>query len=575
MSQSGDPNFTATRRLHYQGDTCEKISLVRHGLGSIPFPDADSVSCSSPNGCEVSWNAQIDYMLTSEPYVTTGDYGFRFCKCDVSGLSSSFGRRICDNNNTCPFQGKYFASAQGTGWLPITLPDQNGKLQKGGKFSDLFGELNSLDKIRVSSKKWDIRLDKETLETFDPSDVTTYQTKGLLWAHAESEAASHDFQQGDTGPDNNHPVAYTDRSNVYSDGSVSVRVFPRVSIPLPLPPFGQKLVAGPAWNYCPSCPMAFKEPFLDLRDGTLDDRVFAVTGQSQVEITQFLPLEVRQILRATTGTRVFASEPVSVLEQFGTRHWTGVALSDSFALDHVIDGGANGLRLRGGRATGGGTTSPTVGGGAPSAVGVNALATSTTATLPPAEGAFLVAMATRNTVVRVGGLVDGKANSQIHWLDVSSGLWSSNDLVGEHPGRVLAATYRFSDKALYVVDEGKSGKKQVARLLRVLRNGVVELLATWPRILKADITLSVSTNDELVFSFSKELEHAVLIAGVSPTGSLSPRGFAIKPGKLLAAPHLTEAWMTEYLQQGLTRKVRDVPRKEFLTVGCSLLLGWW
>jgi hypothetical protein len=581
-SQANDPAFSAARRrLHYQGDACEKISLVRHTLDSVPFPDADTVACASAGGCEVSWNSAIDYTLSSGPQLKSGAYGFRFCKCDVPDLKSAFGRKACDQASSCPFAGQYFSVAGQTGWLSISLPDQNGTLQKGGFFGGQFGSLTLNGAgIQNLSKNWDIRLDKAALEdpTAGPTNPTFYRTRGILWGHAESStAADQKDQQGDIGPDPAYPIPYIDRSNVYSNGSVSLQVTPKVSSPpAPFPPFGHQLIVGPAWNYCPSCPVGFKIPFLDLQEGPgpLDGRVFAVTGQSRVDITDFVPLSIRQTLGATTGTRVFASEPASVLEHFSTQHWTAVALSDSLSLDQVMENGPGGLQVRSGRAAGGGVVAPTAAGGLGAAVATSALATSPTATLPPVEGSFLVAMATRNTVARVGGLVDGKPNPQLHWLDVSTGLWSSNDLVGEHPGRVLAATYRFSDRSLYVVDE-KKGKKHEARLLRIRRNGVVELVASWPRILGAEVTLSVSAADELVFSFSNALGHAILVVEVSASGHLSPQGFMVKTGKLLAAPHLSEGWLTEYVQQGLTRKVRDIPRQEFVTSACSFHLGWW
>lgn len=198
------------------------------------------------------------------------------------------------------------------------------------------------------------------------------------------------------------------------------------------------------------------------------------------------------------------------------------------------------------------------------------------ATPPVVVDFALVGAATQDSIFRIGGQAQGLPVGELWRLDVTEQQWVSTPLLGEDkPGKILAATYRFSDQSIYAIDEHKNGKKQTARLFRIRRSGLVELLESWPRLVGAELTLSTSSLDEMVLSFSKPGAHAILVATVTPEGHFKPRSWTIRPGQLLAAPRLSEGWLTEFIQKGGKRSFEDIQREKFFPAFGPCEAMWW
>ncbi len=324
------------------------------------------------------------------------------------------------------------------------------------------------------------------------------------------------------------------------------------------PPKSENLLLCP-WDFCPHCPIGTKNPFLYLGNPG-DDKMFAVSKEILFDVTPFISASAREVLRKKDGILISASEPVWLRKYQAAEPWLVVALGGDLSLRDVLRSGPQGLQTSGRRVV------------------ERAQGPSSSPASSLTQGAVLVGSSSQDAVFRVGGLTpQGTPENHLWRLSVSEGTWSTLPLVGEvRPGKVLAATYRFSDQALYVVDEETIGKKKTqARLLRIRRSGLVEEVATWPRVLKTDVSLSVSSLDELVFSFSKEGAHAVVITKVTTGGKFQPTHWIIRPGTLLVAPRLSEQWLTEAIRKGATTSLEDVARSKFLPVQGACGAMWW
>jgi hypothetical protein len=359
------------------------------------------------------------------------------------------------------------------------------------------------------------------------------------------------LQQGDIGPDPDWPIPYLDRSNVFIDGSI------RFEADLIMkPPKSEDLFRCP-WDFCPHCPIGTKNPFLHV--GNPGDKMLAVSKEILFDVTPFISSSAREVLQRKDGFLIPASEPGWLHKRHGVDGWLIVALDADFSLRDVLRSGPQGLQTSGRRTS------------ARSLAGTSSIFPAST------QGAALVGASSQDAVFRVGGLSQGIPETHLWKLSVFDGTWEAIPLVGEvRPGKVLTATYRFSDQSLYVVDEESAGKnKKNARLLRIRRSGLVERVATWPRLLQADVTLTVSNLDELVFSFSRAGAHAVVVAKVTTSGKFQPTHWTIRPGTLLVAPRLSERWLTEAIQKGSKTSLEDVERSQLLPIlgACGGL--WW
>lgn len=101
----------------------------------------------------------------------------------------------------------------------------------------------------------------------------------------------------------------------------------------------------------------------------------------------------------------------------------------------------------------------------------------------PREDAGVVLSAWENAIYWIGGRDGDGLHHDLLRFDVATGQFRRLDLTGATPQRVLAATYRPDDRALYVVDRvGPFPWLELARLLRIDPvTGHSEQLGAWPR----------------------------------------------------------------------------------------------
>jgi hypothetical protein len=551
-----DPAFLKNRESHYLGDACEpKLPIVRHGLQAAPFP------CPPfPGNCSVStWNSQVSYDAVVSPNQANYDYGFRFCRCDPSlDTSTVEGRKLCRTVGNCSFkiqENSYFDDTNTQSpWLPITVDNQ-----KGGTFNDVyFTKVSS----GAQQKTWDFRQDLSALvHPPAPGSKTDFSTHGILMSHTEP----HTTQFGTltslsnyTGPAIDIPVLFGDRSNKFADGSakISVHFGPAPGLTIPS---GADFGPGPPFVYCPACPIFDKTPFLTLGDAVYTG-VFAVTGSQQVQINDRFDAAALDLLRSTSGKLLHATEPLGVLRKFQPE-WTTVLMTPDLQVGGLLRGDSAGLhQVR---------VSPPAPRSAASAIAGPSL-------LP---GSALVAMATRGRILLAGGVDEAGLPSDSLWLfDVASGNWHRREILSDvRPGKILASTFRFSDGAVYALEEAPADepKHTKGRFLRIRTNGTVDILGTWPRLGKASVALSVSEDDDLLVGLSNAGAHAVIVVAIDAHGALDPRAWNIGPGSLVAAPRLTTTWLTTVVKQGQHQHVREVQRRDLFPAWGFLGEGWW
>jgi hypothetical protein len=509
-------------------------------------------------GKPATWNAVLEFDLASNS-AWNFQYGFRFCKCDKD-LATPQGRVGCDISLDCPMAGEWFDSqTQENRWKQIHL---DGALP-AKPFQSFFNPVSGSIPPLVGKKLWDIRDDPGLQEPSSPENPASISTHGLLWGHALKPdlAAVLTKQGGDVGSDPTLPRLHADRANVYTDGSVRVSFdkpgfgpgdFPQIELPnveiFPPPPF------------CGNCSLGNRRPYLWL-DPADPAKVVGILGKKGWSLSSVVSADAAQVLRAASGQLLYTNEPGSILQARNDGGWTMAHLTDDLALDTTLGVGPEGLVVKGRRVSPRAALAPQQ----PAFVGP-----------PPAVKAGLVAIATKDAVVRVGGLINGSPSQDIWWLDVSTKQWTSTPLQGNvRPGAVLASTYRYSDDSIYVLDEVKKGWLKEARLLRIRRGAIVEQVASWTRLLDSDLTLSTSDLDELVFTFSKGNAHAVLVANVSHAGKLVPRAWTLKPGHVVKPSFLTTQWLTELVKHGQQLEATELERTALWPAIPSSCKEWW
>lgn len=156
----------------------------------------------------------------------------------------------------------------------------------------------------------------------------------------------------------------------------------------------------------------------------------------------------------------------------------------------------------------------------------------------------------------VGGvLLDGTNAEDIWHHNVKTSAWSKLSYVGPRPQSVLAATYRASDRSLFVLDENSVGHSAFARLLRIdLAKGQSAEVGRWPRRKFIDrVFMSIGPNDEMVIlgsSTSKQRYFGVVLS--SKEAGAVPAGGVVGKGTLAFKPTLSRRGLTIPLFDGDT-----------------------
>jgi hypothetical protein len=387
--------------------------------------------------------------------------------------------------------------------------------------------------------------------------LTSPNTRGVLLAHVEPGAFAPS-QNGldDKGPDPAKPTTLRNRSNVFRNGSASVTGVTSA----PAPP-GAFVVLPGVSQFCPpdTCATGGKPPIFSFGPG---GAAFAYAGAVGFDVSSVLAPEVVASI-VGKGAFVAATEPRSILNVRGSSRWVGVHLRPDLSLDWAFLAGSGGLTRVDPRELGGPNPRRQSAALAPA--------------LPPGvAGGALIAEASSDRVIRVGGMVNGKPADDMWSLQVRTGEWARIPLLGKHrPGTVMAATHRFGDRATYVIDEGCGDDDGFVRVLRVRGNGAVERLASFPRIARAKVFLSTSDQDDLVLGLSFEHEHIIVVVGVDERGQLVPKQWISAKGRLETPVQASEHWLTAGTVHHKSRTVEAIPRSQMTPAFGFMGEGWW
>lgn len=216
---------------------------------------------------------------------------------------------------------------------------------------------------------------------------------------------------------------------------------------------------------CPSCPL-----LKDVANWSIDpaSHVWLVgAGGRAIDLSPITSPAVAEGFLAPGVRWLSAAEPDRWLRA-GDPELASIALDGTAVSGAVALEGGSIVRLGAGRVSG---RAAVLGSGA-SGVGP-APRTDFGAALSGSQAAVYV----------VGGVLGSSELAEDMWrYDLPARTWTQIPFVGPAPERVLAATYRVQDHALYVLDELKLDGKKVARLLRLSQETrTSDVVGVWPR----------------------------------------------------------------------------------------------
>jgi len=268
------------------------------------------------------------------------------------------------------------------------------------------------------------------------------------------------------------------------------------------------------------------------------DRVEVLTSSQRLEVTTRIDPSLRSLFG--TGLLLGADEPTAIVRARGG--WSGVHLTATGELDAVLMTGEDGIQPRYRDAGGDARRAPAA-----------------LAPPPAADGVAWAASSSRDVVFRAGGMSGNSPSGELWKLAVSENTWRRVELIGDVlPGKALSAGYHYSTQSLYVLDEVRDGASVRGRLLR-LEGSQFEVVASWPRWIRADAHLAVSDDGDLVVAFSRGGSTRLVVLRRGPTGWRTKRSHTLA-GHLLARPQANRQWISLALSQGRKWFIRDLAR---------------
>jgi hypothetical protein len=125
------------------------------------------------------------------------------------------------------------------------------------------------------------------------------------------------------------------------------------------------------------------------------------------------------------------------------------------------------------------------------------------------------------------------------------------------------------------IDESGPKSDRRGRILRIGRDGVVHVLASFPRARQSAVTLTTTENEEILLTFSEGGSHALFLVKVDDVGDLKPFRWTVLQGTLEASPNITAGYVTEVVLRGDRREILDIPLSEIRSAAPPLAKGWW
>ena len=287
---------------------------------------------------------------------------------------------------------------------------------------------------------------------------------------------------------------------------------------------------------CFACPVFADIPALVER---VQDGAILLRGYDrQVDLTARAQPALRDALRDPGVRFAAAAEPKSWLQPDAVR-LAGVDAESAtarFALAMRGEGLVSVLGVgAGGGDEGGGLNPP------PSLAAASQSASTQTLTRTDYG---LVLSAVESALFVIGGLDANSAPvGTVSRVDLGTGVARDLPLQGTPPAKVIAATYRPSDRSLYVVDELVDKKKALARLLRIdLGTLASRVLLTRNRHKNFDrVFLGNAPHGELLLSAShKQGHYRAIRVRIDADDAILVRPGYHGQGKLVLAPTLTD-----------------------------------
>ncbi|MBI4951438.1 MAG: thrombospondin type 3 repeat-containing protein [Myxococcales bacterium] len=292
------------------------------------------------------------------------------------------------------------------------------------------------------------------------------------------------------------PAVYTQRSNHHVGGAFGYGITPPSLYAFELIDWMPFL----PWDVCPECINLRDVPILMAQPS--EGTVVAAGADRQIDLTSRLPPALVGELTSGAGNRFVAvAEPRSWLDASAVR-LAGVSAATGAVRFALAARGPALLSVVGmGGREGSGETDPPSSTDPPGSVEPSSMA-------EPAGALsdFGVVLSARENAVFIVGGRDGQGDftRKVVRFDIPTARAVELALTGDAPAKVLAATYRPEDRALFVVDEINVKKHIKARLLRIdLATQHSTVLGTKKRKPKLDrVFLSNAPHGELLLSAS-------------------------------------------------------------------------
>lgn len=518
-------SFSATKQIQSEAAEDERgwVAKIEYAPRLLPPWQEGHPYYGDPFGIDCEW----DGVHCTNPRATTG---LRFCSCDELGADGKPDPLECQTDG-CTIASSEYSSA-GSWWKPsiwpqlATINGGNGPYMPEPEIDEQQminpvpgdplgqGSLLAENTASTSSAWW-----------YTKNDIAMHaggetQLEGILWSHVTMVtellptpgAAELEYR-----PWSNHY-----RGGVFGpppEGS------PHRWFDLPM------LAVDYVYKGCPiellGLPESQDTPTMVIDAEAARSGVAEVVGcrtaEGDVELRDAISDEARIALGLSSVMWVGASEPMaSSMERMPAL----VALSlDGLSAPAI-------LGLDSGRIVDFGGSPPP----APRAVGRVGFGAALSAT---EASLFVVGGADART---------GALGGDVWRYDMNSATWTRRALEGERPEIVLAATYRASEAALYVLDV--AGERSVGRLLRIdLSTGLSRALGEWERSGRWEQTFLVNTADDRLLLASSSRERGFVAVAFDPAGELRESAgpsflSATGAGNLAVAPTLTELGLT-------------------------------
>lgn len=483
--------------------TCEPAPCPTFALsdqGALPTSETPS-ACKVPPppgykaGC--AWSVANEIVDAPEPAPSTdpgiGAVHLKWCNCGAPAplepsVATIQGRAACSKMSGCIGTRATFTQPQWHDVRTVTAPSMGSIAANWTLANDVTEQILRFTSPPLRNRLfWDYRalgspyiLDRQTNQPFVdgvglPEDA---YANGILWNEVRY---GFGYAAGSSAE-----TIVQDRGNSYTSGYAHIK-----------PVWGGHFVLGyiPSLELpvpCQACPQHFTNILIDpdvvSASGTL---VYGVTALGAREFPGALSDATRGRLLAAVGKGdrfVAAAEPIGSLDQImGAGSIRGMVLDATTGIPTAVlyapEAGATVESSSFGRGVvpeGG-----PMGEFAAASAGTSAMPLAAATPGPIRDGEGLIASAVRGQLFRFGGIENGRPNDRAWIYSLATRAWRPFDLApSARPGRVLAATYRFQDDAVYELDLSAGGF--LGRLRRwQSRPGDFVTVATFPTLWNA------------------------------------------------------------------------------------------